>query len=111
MAMIETTDLATRKDAMTSLFRKKQLITFGALAGSLLYSLYVFFAFDLPGLLSRASGDNARALIANTVSYKVHVTRDNRDGEVSVAIEDSRKGRYPKGRLRIGPRLGEKGMW
>jgi phosphonate transport system permease protein len=97
MAVTETTAPDASKTAMAALFRRKQLATFGALAAILVYFAYIFFAFDVPGLMSRASGDNARALMADTVSYKVHVTRDNRDGAVSVAIEGSRKGRYPEG--------------
>ena len=79
------------------LFRRKRLMNFGLPALVLLYLLYVFFAFDVPGLYERASLDNARTLVADSYSYKTHVTRDNRSGEVSVAIEGERKGSYPEG--------------
>jgi phosphonate transport system permease protein len=64
----------------------------------LAYLLYVFFAFDVPGLVDRARMDNARILVADSYSYKTHVTRDNRSGEMSYAIEGEAKGRYPEGR-------------
>ena len=107
MAMTDVTSQASAKDAMERLFQRKKMVTFGAFAGILLYLVYVFFAFDVPGLWQRASAENARALIADTVSYKVHVTRDNRSGEVTSAIEGSRKGRYPEGTAPDWVEMGE----
>jgi phosphonate transport system permease protein len=63
----------------------------------LAYLIYIFFAFDVPGLIDRARMDNARILVADSYSYKTHVTRDNRSGEVTFAIEGEAKGRYPEG--------------
>ena len=63
----------------------------------LAYLLYIFFAFDVPGLVERARMDNARILVADSYSYKTHVTRDNRTGELDYAIEGEAKGRYPEG--------------
>ena len=80
-----------------TLFRRKRLVNFGLPALILAYLVYVFFAFDVPGLWERASMENARKLVADSYSYKTHVTRDNRSGEVEVAIEGERKGRYPQG--------------
>ncbi len=79
------------------LFQRKRLMNFGLPALVLVYLAYVFFAFDVPGLYDRASLDNARTLVADSYSYKTHVTRDNRSGTVSVAIEGERKGTYPEG--------------
>lgn len=61
----------------------------------LLYSVYVFFAFDIPGLARRASMDNAKVLVSDAYSHKVHVTRDNRSGELTVAIEGKRNHVHP----------------
>jgi phosphonate transport system permease protein len=61
----------------------------------LAYLVYIAFAFDVPELLQRARLDNAQILLADTVSHKVHVTRDNRSGEMSVAVEGENKGTYP----------------
>ncbi|WP_132950413.1 phosphonate ABC transporter, permease protein PhnE [Rhodovulum bhavnagarense] len=60
----------------------------------LAYLAYIAVAFDVPGLAERARLDNARTLVADSYSYKTHVSRDNRSGEVTVAIEGERKGTY-----------------
>ena len=93
------TDLGTEglKAQADRLFRRKRLMNFGLPALVLAYLAYVFVAFDVPGLYARASLDNARTLVADSYSYKTHVTRDNRSGNVSVAIEGERKGEYPEG--------------
>ena len=80
-----------------TLFQRKRLVNFGLPALILAYLVYVFFAFDVPGLWERASMENARKLVADSYSYKTHVTRDNRSGEVEIAIEGERKGSYPQG--------------
>ena len=43
--------------------------------------------------------DNAAILVRDVYSYKTHVTRDNRSGGLSVAIEGEQKGTYPAGML------------
>jgi phosphonate transport system permease protein len=63
----------------------------------LAYLLYIFFAFDVPGLVERARMDNAAILVADSYSYKTHVTRDNRSGQMQYAIEGEARGRYPEG--------------
>ena len=73
----------------------------------LAYLVYVFFAFEGPELIATADGENARILVSDTYSHKVHVTRDNRDGSVEVAIEGERKGRYPEGEAPGWVSLGE----
>ena len=89
------------------IFARKRMIAFGIPALILAYLTYVFFAFNVPGLIERADGDNARALVADTYSHKVHVTRDNRNGAVSVSIEGEKKGRYPEGQSPEWVTLGE----
>ena len=89
------------------LLRRKRLMSFGLTALVLGYLTYVFFAFDVPGLSDRANLDNARKLVADSYSYKTHVTRDNRSGKVSVAIEGERKGAWPEGTGPDWVRLGE----
>jgi phosphonate transport system permease protein len=81
------------------LFRRKRLAAFAVPAVVLAYLVYIFFAFDFPGLADRARMDNARILMSDFWSYKTHVTRDNGTGEVVVAIEGENKGTYPEGRL------------
>ncbi len=79
------------------LFQRKRLIGFGIPAVILVYLTYIFFAFDLLGLAQRANLDNAVTLASDSWSHKVHVTRDNRSGEVTYAVEGERKGTYPEG--------------
>lgn len=79
------------------IFLRKRLVAFSVPALILAYLIYVFFAFNIPYVIEKANGDNARALVADTYSHKVHVTRDNRNAAVTVAIEGEKKGRYPEG--------------
>lgn len=90
-------DLSLAKENAVQLFRRKRLMGFAFPAVILAYLTYIFFAFDLPGLAQRASMENAVTLASDSWSHKVHVTRDNRSGEMSYAVEGERKGRYPEG--------------
>ncbi|WP_316013630.1 phosphonate ABC transporter, permease protein PhnE [Roseobacter sp. HKCCA0434] len=89
--------IAQRRAAVEKVLGRTRLTMLGGLGVILAYLVYVFFAFDGPGLLARADGENARILISDMVSYKVHVSRDNRTGDIEVAFEGERKGRYPDG--------------
>ncbi len=106
MTMTATNASDLRSEA-TALFRRKRLVALAVPLVILAYLTYTFFAFDVPGLMQRASAENARALVADTYSYKTHVTRDNRNAAVSVAIEGERKGRYPEGTAPSWVELGE----
>ena len=88
-------------------FQRKRLLAFGLPFMVLVYLAYTVFAFDVPGLVKRFEIDNARALVADSYSYKTHVTRDNRSGGVEVAIEGERKGTYPEGEAPDWVALGE----
>lgn len=94
MSAVDINAVKTRSE---SLFLRKRLFAFGVPALVLVYFIYIFFAFDVPGLMQRASLENARTLTSDTWSHKVHVTRDNRSGEISYAYEGERKGEYPEG--------------
>lgn len=90
---------ATLSLQMTGTFRRRRMVAFAVPAVILAYLTYVFFAFDLPGLAARARMDNAGILLADFWSHKTHVTRDNRSGTLTVAIEGEAKGTYPAGML------------
>lgn len=90
---------ATLHLQMTQSFRAKRLTAFAVPLLVLFYLAYVFVAFDIAGIAGRAKMDNAKILLADFVSYKTHVTRDNRSGALRVAIEGESKGTYPEGRL------------
>ena len=85
--------------AVTQRFRTKRLFAFATPAIILAYLTYIFFAFDVAGLASRARLDNAVILLSDFWSHKTHVTRDNASGKLTVAIEGEKKGEYPDGRL------------
>ncbi|MGO4915013.1 phosphonate ABC transporter, permease protein PhnE [Pseudogemmobacter sp. W21_MBD1_M6] len=88
------TDLTLLRGHTDRQFLRKRLLSFGIPALFLAYLVYVFFAFDIARLADRARMDNAATLVADSYSYKTHVTRDNRSGEVSIAIEGERRGTF-----------------
>ena len=76
---------------------RRRLIALSVPAVIFAYLVYIFFSFDIPGLAQRARMDNAVILMSDFVSHKVHISRDNRSGEVVSAIEGEAKGTYPAG--------------
>ncbi len=98
MSMAAADMNSLRSDLVRSFLRRKRFSL--AVPGLiLLYLTYIFFAFDVPGLVSRARPENAAILLGDFWSYKTHVTRDNRTGDVQAAIEGERKGEYPDGTM------------
>jgi len=79
------------------LFARKRLLSIGVPLLVLSYFVYIFFSFDMAGIAERARPENARILLADAYSFKTHVTRDNRSGEITVAIEGETKGTYAAG--------------
>lgn len=80
-------------------FARRRMIAFAVPLAILAYLLYAAISFDVAGLAQRARMDNAAILFSDFWQHKTHVTRDNRTGELSVAVEGEAKGRYPKGVL------------
>jgi phosphonate transport system permease protein len=78
-------------------FRRRRLLSFAVPAGLFVYFAYIFVAFDVAGLAQRIRFDNAAILASDFWSYKTHVERDNRSGEVVIAIEGEARARYPEG--------------
>ncbi|PIE09418.1 MAG: phosphonate ABC transporter, permease protein PhnE [Rhodobacterales bacterium] len=91
------TDLGAAKFAADRAFQRKRIMGFAVPAVVLAYLAYIFFAFDIAGLAGRANWDNAVTLASDSWSYKTHVTRDHRSGEITYAVEGERKGTYPEG--------------
>lgn len=104
-------DAALYQDA-DRLFGRKKLVSWGLPGLVLAYLVYVAFAFhvltpDMFGIQSdipdrdrlKFDVQNGQTLVSDMVSYKTHVTRDNRSGDLSVSIEGERKGEYPEGVL------------
>lgn len=91
---VTVTDLRERTER---LIRRKRMVALAFPAVIAAYLVYIFFAFDVASLWAKANTDNARTLVSDMVSYKTHITRDNRSGDVTYAIEGEKKGRYPEG--------------
>lgn len=106
--MSMTVDISNLQTAATESIGRKKFVVMSALLALTAYFIYVFFAFDIIGLSKRASLDNAKILVSDSYSYKVHVARDNRSGDVSVKIEGETKGAYPEGESPEWVQLGEK---
>lgn len=77
---------------------RKRITAFALLAGVVAYLVYIFFAFDMPGLAQRARLDNAAVLLRDTYSHRVQVTRDNRRDMTTVSIDGERNGQFPNDR-------------
>jgi len=86
------------KQAAIRMLKAKRNMAFAVPGVLIAYLLYVFFAFDVPGLVDRARMDNAALLVADSYSHKIHVTRDGRNnGDIRYAIEGETKGAFPPG--------------
>ncbi len=89
--------LNARQMQAETLIGKKRRIVYTVPAIILAYFVFILFAFDIGGLIKRASFDNAATLASDSWSYKTHVTRSHRSGEISCAVKGERKGRCPEG--------------
>ena len=67
--------LTTMQARAEGLISRKRMIAFTVPGVLLAYFVYIFFAFDIAGLVQRAQPANALTLAADTVSHKVHVPR------------------------------------
>jgi phosphonate transport system permease protein len=89
----------TLADTVTRSFARRTRLAFAIPAAIIAYLVYAAISFDIAGLVQRARMDNAAILLGDFWSHKTHVTRDNRSGDVVVAIEGEGKGTYPDGML------------
>lgn len=88
---------ATLQQSAVRIFGRKRIMAFAMPGVIAAYFIYIFVAFDIAGLSERVNVNNAATLVSDVYSYKTHVTQDNRDGTVEIAIEGERKGAYPQG--------------
>lgn len=86
-------------DSILKRLRRKRQMSLAIPAAIIAYLIYAAISFDIANLVQRARFDNAAILLSDFWSHKTHVTRDNRSGEVTVAIEGEGKGTYPEGML------------
>ncbi|GGW26201.1 phosphonate ABC transporter, permease protein PhnE [Gemmobacter lanyuensis] len=86
-------------DDISSRFIRRRLVALALPALVLAYLVYAALSFDVAGLAARARLDNAAILLSDFWNYKTHVTRNNRSGALTVAVEGEAKGTYPAGKL------------
>jgi phosphonate transport system permease protein len=81
--MVDAALISTIETSM----RRRKIMALAVPALILVYLLYAAISFDVLGVASRARMDNARILLSDFWSYKVHVTRDNRSGRVTSSLD------------------------
>ncbi|WP_339817063.1 phosphonate ABC transporter, permease protein PhnE [uncultured Paracoccus sp.] len=89
----------TLQDRTIRIMDRRRRMALAVPALILAYLVYAAISFDLAGLAQRARLDNAAVLMADTVSHKIHVTRDNRRDALSVSIEGSARATFAPDRL------------
>lgn len=97
--MTLTANAPSLTDTVTRSFDRKRRLAFAVPAAIIAYLVYAAISFDVAGLAQRARMDNAIILLSDFWSYKTHVSRDNRSGEVAVSIEGETRATYPEGML------------
>lgn len=86
-------------DKVTANFTRRRRMAIAVPLAIVAYLVYVFLAFDVVNVASRARMDNASILLNDFWSHKTHVTRDNRSGQLTIAKEGEARGTYPQGML------------
>jgi phosphonate transport system permease protein len=97
--MTLTADAPSLTDTVTRSFDRKRRLAFAVPAAIIAYLVYAAISFDVAGLAQRARMDNAIILLSDFWSYKTHVSRDNRSGDVAVSIEGETRATYPEDML------------
>lgn len=89
----------TLQDRTIRIMDRRRRMALAVPALILAYLVYAAISLDLAGLAQRARLDNAAVLMADTVSHKIHVTRDNRRDALSVSVEGSARATFAPDRL------------
>ncbi len=89
----------TLQDRTIRIMDRRRRMALAVPALILAYLVYAAISVDLAGLAQRARLDNAAVLMADTVSHKIHVTRDNRRDALSVSVEGSARATFAPDRL------------
>jgi len=85
------------RPAIFGLLARKRRVALLIPAAILAYFAYIIVAYDVVGTLAGARGDNAATLVADSYSYKVHVTRETGEAALEYAMEGENKGAWPDG--------------
>jgi phosphonate transport system permease protein len=94
---VQALELHALKSQVSQVFWRKRIGAFAVPFLILAYFVYIVFAFDVLGLSERISVKNMKTMVTDIYSYKTHVTRDNRSGDIAISIEGERKARYAQG--------------
>ena len=86
-------------DSVTRSFVRRTRIAFAIPAAIIAYLIYAAISFDIAGLVQRARFDNAAILLSDFWQHKIHVTRDNASGELSVSVEGETRHVFAPDRL------------
>lgn len=89
----------TLADSVTRRFARRTRLAFAIPAAIIAYLVYAAISFDVAGLVQRARMDNAAILLSDFMSHKIHVTRDNASGAVSVSVEGETRHVFPEDRI------------
>jgi phosphonate transport system permease protein len=89
----------TLADTVTRSFLRRTRIAFAIPAAIIAYLIYAAISFDIAGLVQRARFDNAAILLSDFWQHKIHVTRDNASGTLSVSVEGETRHVFPPDRL------------
>jgi phosphonate transport system permease protein len=85
-------------DSVTRTFAHRTRIAFAIPLAIIAYLIYAAISFDVAGLVQRARMDNAAILLSDFWSHKIHVSRDNRSGEVAISVEGENRHVYAPGK-------------
>ncbi len=78
-----------------SAIRRSSLVTLAGVAAVVIYLGYIYFYFDIGGLISKARPDRALMLATDAVAHKVHVTQNLKGNRaLTVAVEGERTATY-----------------
>lgn len=95
MTLNHTAFLTPNSRTVFFAIRRNSLITLTGAAAMVIYLCYIFFSFDVGGLISKAQPGRALLLATDAVAHKVHVTRNLRGTKsLSVAVEGERTATY-----------------
>ncbi|MCF8138587.1 MAG: phosphonate ABC transporter, permease protein PhnE, partial [Desulfotignum sp.] len=78
MTLNHTAFLTPNSRTVFFAIRRNSLITLTGAAAVMIYLCYIFFSFDVGGLISNARPGRALLLATDAVAHKVHVTRNLR---------------------------------
>ncbi len=94
-------------ETVTRSFTRRTRLAFAIPAVIIAYLLYAAISFDVAGLVQRARMDNAAILLSDFWSHKIHVSRDNRSGDVSISVEGETRHVYAEGQAPDWVSLGD----